>query len=168
MKKEIKIIFTVVAVLAVLQIAGGIFYTAYTYKKEKSYTYVDCTVLSVETEKSEDSDDTLIVKGVTVSYVNKDGQTAVAKMKDFPSGFKEGSVFKARYSDDPCLLSVETTDWFTPICLLVLGISYAAGDLIFLLVRKKLGLYAFKDANGDDNLQDVDTDENESENSTGE
>lgn len=163
MKKEIKIIFTVVAVLAVLQIAGGIVYTAYTCKKEKTYTYVDCTVLSVETEKSED-DDKVIVKGVTVSYLSGDGQTVVAKMKDLPSSFKEGSVFKARYSDDPCLVSVETTDWFTPICLLVLGISYAAGDLIFLLVRKKLGLYAFKDADEDENFQDVETEENESEN----
>ncbi len=142
MKKELKTLWIAVVVLAVLQLIGGTIYTAATAANEKNFTYVDCTVLSVQSKQEED---TLIVTGITVSYTDDAGNAVVAEMADFPASFSVGSVFEGRYSDDPLLISAETTDWFTPVFLIVLGAAYGLFALITWSLRKKMGLYAMED-----------------------
>lgn len=146
MKKELKTLWIAVVVLAVLQLIGGAVYTAATAANEKNFTYVDCTVLSVQSQEEEDG---LIITGITVSYVDDGGNTVVAEMADFPASFSVGSVFEGRYSDDPQLISAETTDWFTPVFLIVLGAAYGLFALITWLLRKKMGLYAMEDISED-------------------
>ncbi len=155
MKKELKVICITVAVLAVLQLVGGIFYTAMTAKEEKSYTYVECTILSVQSKKE---DDTVIIEGITVSYLGSYGQTVVAQMADFPSSFAEGETFTGRFRDDPLLISAEHTDWFTPVFLIVLGAAYAVIDITLFLLRKKMGLYAMESV-ADDYIYEDESDE---------
>lgn len=142
MKKDLRTVWIVVMVLAVLQIAGGSYFTLRTALYEKNYTYVDCTVVSVQSIQEEDS---LQVQGITVSYVNEAGETVLAQMEDFPSTFSVGSTFRGRYEQDPYRLSAQETDWFTPVFLVVLGLVYGLGGLGALLLRKKMGLYAMED-----------------------
>lgn len=149
MKKELKTLWIVVAVLAVLQIVGGSVYTGWTAVKEKTHTYVDCTVMAVQSTTDGDS---VTIDGITVSYVNGEGQTVVAQMADFPTSFAEGYTFRARYQDDPLTLSVQQTDWFTPVFLLILGLAYGLLDLLALLLRKKMGLYALVDITEDEQI----------------
>lgn len=163
MKKGLVTLFILVAVLAVAQITGGIVYTVLTAENEARYTYVEATVKDVETEKGED--DSVTVKSITVTYIGADGEVE-ATMKDFPSKFSIGTTFTARYDEDPTLLSTESTDWFTPIFLIILGVLYALGDAIALLNRKNIGLYALSDdgketSAEEDNWSLVDTDEEE-------
>ncbi len=153
MKKSLVTLFVVVAVLAVLLIAGGIAYTVLTAEKESAYTYVEATVKEVETEPS---DDAVTIKKVTVTYTGADGEEVTAVMEDFPEKFSVGSTFTARYSVDPLTLSAEKTDWFTPIFMLVLGVAYALGDAIAFFNRKKFGLYALSDGGGDVATEDDD------------
>lgn len=160
MKKELKTLWIVVAVLAVLQIVGGCIYTGWTAVKEKTYTYVDCTVMAVQSTINGDS---VTIDGITVSYVNEQGQTVMAQMADFPTSFAEGETFRARYQDDPLTLSVRQTDWFTPVFLLILGLAYALFDLGALLLRKKMGLYALVDIteDGQTDLTEEQTEQND-------
>lgn len=146
MKKDLRTVWIVVMVLAVLQIAGGSYFTLRTALYEKNYTYVDCTVVSVQSTQEEDS---LLVQGITVSYVNEAGETVLAQMEDFPSSFSVGSTFRARYEQDPYSISAQETDWFTPVFLLVLGAGYGLFGLAALLLRKKMGLYAMEDVSDD-------------------
>lgn len=160
MKKELKVICITVAVLAVLQLVGGIFYTAMTAKEEKSYTYVECTIVWVQRKEDDDTtgDDTVAIEGITVSYIGDDGQTVVAQMADFPSSFSVGETFTGRFRDDPLLISAEHTDWFTPVFLIVLGAAYAVIDIILFLLRKKMGLYAMESV-ADDYIYEDESDE---------
>lgn len=143
MKKELKTVWIVVAVLAILQIIGGSIYTLHTAEQEKRYTYVACTIEEIRTKQDGDS---LIVEGITVSYRADDGSTVTAQMVDFPPRFSEGDTLQGRYVDDPLKISAQQTDWFTPVFLIVLGVAYAAFDVAALLLRKKLGLYALQNA----------------------
>lgn len=142
MKKELKTIWIAVAVLALAQIIGGCIFTARTAAAEHSYTYVDCTVVSV---RSTQEGDTVTVTGITVSYPDQEGKTVEAQMADFPTKFSVGSKFRGRYQQDPQIVSAQQTDWFTPVFLIVLGVAYALGDLAVLLLRKKMGLYALEE-----------------------
>lgn len=142
MKKGLVTLFILVAVLAVAQITGGIVYTVMTAKQEARYTYVEATVKEVEIVSGEN--DSVTVNSITVTYIGADGERE-AKMKNFPSKFSVGTTFTARYDDDPTLLSIESTDWFTPIFLIVLGLLYALGDIIALVNKKNIGLYALSD-----------------------
>lgn len=159
MKKEFKIIFITVAVLSVLQLIGGTVYTAWTASQDELYTYVDCTVVSVQ---SVTEGDTLKIEGITVSYVNENGEVVTAQMEDFPSSFSIGEVFSGRYLDDPLSISAKKTDWFTPVFLIILGAAYAIFDLIAFLLRKKMGLYAmvspYDYEDDEDEIADEDTD----------
>lgn len=165
MRKELKTLWIAVAVLAVLQILGGIAYTAYTASEDSRYTYVDCTVISVNTHDGEDG--ALIVDGIIVSYVDENGNTVIAEMEDFPSSFSEGSLIGGRFSDDPKKISTARTDWFTPVFLIILGLFYALIDAVALIFRKKAGLYALVDATDEtsadveDEIGDEDSNENE-------
>lgn len=152
MKKELKTLWIVVAVLAVLQIVGGCIYTGWTVAKDRTYTYVDCTVVSVQSTKK---DDIVTIDAVIVSYVNEQGQTVLAQMADFPASFAESSTFRGRYLDDPLTLSAQQTDWFTPVFLLILGLAYALFDLGALLLRKKMGLYALEDISEDEQQEEM-------------
>lgn len=142
MKKELKTLWITVAVLAVLQIIGGSVYTTMTAVQEKKFTYVDCTVIAVQSTRNED---TVTIEGVTVSYRNGEGDTVIAQMTDYPSSFEIGSVFRGRYLNDPEAVSAQVTDWFTPVFLIVLGVGYGLIDVAALLLRKKMGLYALRD-----------------------
>lgn len=142
MKRDFKILCTAVAVLAVLQIVCGAAYTVYTVKEDSSYTYVECTVLEVKTSQE---DEAVKVEEITVSYMNEEGRSVVARMADFPERFSVGSVFTGRYRDDPMSISAQKTDFFTPVFLIVLGAAYAIADTVFLLMRKKMGFYAMED-----------------------
>lgn len=162
MKKELKTLWITVVVLAVLQLIGGIAYTAWTAQCERRYTYVDCTVVSVSTSQGEE-EGALIVEGITVSYVADGGGTVIAEMEDFPSSFAVGESFRGRYSDDPSLISAKTTDWFTPVFLIILGAMYALAAAVMFILRKKMGLYAmespderFEDDGEYDELDDID------------
>ncbi len=158
MKRQVKSFIIVIAVIAVLQIAGGTVYAIHTARNDKQYTYVDCTVVSVDFEEKEDNQGT--INGITVSYVNSEGQTVVAKMADYPYKFSVGTVFRARYTDNPELLSAQSADWFTPVLMIVLGVAYAIGDVVLWVIRKKTGLYALGtiDDSADDDLDDFDDD----------
>lgn len=147
MKREFKTLWIAVAVLAVLQLIGGTIYTAATAARERDYTYVECTVVDVRKTEQED---TLTIEEITVSYTDADGNTVTAKMADFPASFSVGSTFEGRYTDDPYLISAEDTDWFTPVFLLILGGAYAIGDIVALLLRKRVGLYAMEDIQDED------------------
>lgn len=142
MKKEMKTLWIVVAVLAVLQIIGGSVYTAMTAIRERDFTYVDCTIVSVQTTQE---GDTVQVNGVTVTYTDAAGKTVTAEMLDFPERFSVGQTFRGRYENDPRKISAEKTDWFTPVFLIVLGAAYGLFDVAALLLRKKMGLYALAD-----------------------
>lgn len=146
MKKEFKAIWWTVAVLAVLQLVGGIIYTSYTAKLEREFTYVECTVTDVQTKKDEDSEDknALIIERIVVTYKNSAGETVDAEMTDYPQSFAIGTTFTARYTNDPHSLSAEHTDWFTPIFLIVLGAVYAITAAALLIFRKHTGLYAME------------------------
>ncbi len=148
MKKQYKTLLIIIAVLAVLQIVGGIVYTSIVGAQEKEYTYVTCTVVKVETEQQED--ESYLVTGITVTYENDKGETITATMQDFPSSFAEGKSFEARYKDNPLSLSAEKTDWFTPVFLLCLGVCYAIGAIVMYAMRKKMGLYALDNEEKDD------------------
>lgn len=143
MKKELKTLWIAVVVLAVLQLIGGIAYTSWTAHCERQYTYVDCTVVSVSTSQGEE-EGALTVEGITVSYVASGGETVIAEMEDFPSSFAIGESFRGRYSDDPTLISAKTTDWFTPVFLIILGAMYALAAAVMFILRKKMGLYAME------------------------
>lgn len=158
MKKELKVLCITVAVLAVLQLIGGIFYTAMTAREEKKYTYVECTITSVQ---SKEEDDTVTIEGITVSYIGNDGQTVIAQMVDFPSSFSVGETFTGRFKDDPLLISAEQTDWFTPVFLIILGAAYALIDITLFLLRKKMGLYAMESVADDYIYEDESDDESE-------
>lgn len=145
MKKELKTIWIVVAVLSVLQILGGIAYTAMTAAKERNFTYVDCTVVSVQ---STQDDDTVHIQGVTVTYLDREGNTVTAQLQDIPERFAVGETLQGRYEDDPLKISTEKTDWFTPVFLIVLGTAYGLFDVAAWLLRKKMGLYALEDVSG--------------------
>lgn len=142
MKKELKTIWVVVAVLAVLQILGGSVYTAMTATKERSFTYVDCTVVSVQSTQDEG---TVQIQGVTVTYLDGKGNTVTAQLQDLPERFAVGESIRGRYDDDPLKISTEKTDWFTPVFLIVLGTAYGLFDVVAWLLRKKMGLYALED-----------------------
>lgn len=159
MKKELKILWITVAVLAVLQLIGGTIYTVWTAKEEQKYTYVECTIVSVQSKKEED---TVIIEGITVSYLGDDGTTVIAEMADFPSSFSVGTVFTGRFKNDPLKISAEDTDWFTPVFLIVLGGMYAIIDIALLLFRKKMGLYAMESV-ADDHIYEDDPDEDTDE-----
>lgn len=142
MKKELKTFWIVVAVLAVLQIIGGCAYTAMTAIKERNFTYVVCTVVSVQTTQD---GDTVQVQEITVNYTDTTGNTVTAEMIDFPERFSVGETFQGRYENDPLKISAEKTDWFTPVFLIILGVAYGLFDVAALLLRKKMGLYALAD-----------------------
>ncbi len=142
MKKELKTLWLVIAVLAVLQIFGGSVYTAMTAAKERDYTYVDCTIVSVQ---STQDGDTVQIQSVTVTYLNTEGNTVTAQLQDLPERFSVGETFRGRYENDPEKISAEKTDWFTPIFLIVLGAAYGLFDVAAWLLRKKMGLYALGD-----------------------
>ncbi len=169
MKKEFRTLWIAVAVLAVLQLVGGGVYTAWTAHCEKQYTYVTCTVISVSSSKQE-GDDAVTIDGITVSYVNEQGETVVAEMEDFPSSFAVGESFSGRYSDDPTRISAKQTDWFTPVFLIVLGMGYALFDILTFIFRKKMGLYAMvspaeelsDDEEYEDDTEEYDGEENRS------
>lgn len=150
MKRELKTLWIVVAVLAVLQIVGGSIYTAITAVRERNYTYVDCTVVSVKTTPDGEN---FRVEGITVSYADSTGNTVTADMVDFPSSFSVGSTFRGRYEQDPKAVSAEHTDWFTPVFLIVLGAVYALADIGALLLRKKMGLYALNEITDEEEPQ---------------
>lgn len=159
MKREFKIIWLCVAILAVLQLVGGIVYTSYTAKLEREFTYVECTVAEVQTKKDEDSEDenALIIEKIIVTYKNSAGETVDAEMTDYPQSFAIGSTFTGRYTDDPHKISAEHTDWFTPVFLIVLGALYAIADIAALLFRKHTGLYAME-AVGEEYEENADSD----------
>lgn len=142
MRREFKTLWIAVAVLAVLQLIGGTIYTAATAARERDFTYVECTIVDVKTTEQED---TVTIEEITVSYTDADGNTVTAKMADFPASFSVGSTFEGRYTDDPHKISAQTTDWFTPVFLLILGGAYAIGDIVAFALRKKMGLYAMVD-----------------------
>lgn len=142
MKKELKTIWVVVAVLAVLQILGGSVYTAMTAAKERNYTYVDCTIVSVQ---STQDDDSVQIQSVTVTYLDREGNTVTAQLQDLPERFAVGETIRGRYADDPQKISTEKTDWFTSVFLIVLGTAYGLFDVGAWLLRKKMGLYALED-----------------------
>lgn len=150
MKRRLTVLWWFVAVLAILQIAGGIVLLVHTAKKEAEYTYVECTVKEVVAEQN---GDTFTVKDLIVTY-EEEGETIIASMADYPKSFAEGSSFTARYSDDKRLLSAEKTDWFSPALLLCLGIAYAIGDIVALALQKKTGLYALQDADGGEEIEE--------------
>lgn len=142
MKREFKTLWIAVAVLAVLQLIGGTIYTAATAARERTYTYVECTVIDVRVTEQEEG---VTVEAITVSYTDANGNAVIAEMIDFPSKFSLGSTFEGRYTDDPHKISAQTTDWFTPVFLLILGGAYAIGDIVAFALRKKMGLYAMVD-----------------------
>lgn len=158
MKRDLKVLWITVAVLAVLQLVGGAVYTAWTAKCEKQYTYVDCTVISVQS--SEDGD-ALRIEGITVSYTDGEGRTVIAEMEDFPSSFSVGSTFRGRYSNDPLSISAKQTDWFTPTFLIFLGALYALFDILALILRKRMGLYAMESPSetSDDCTNEIESEE---------
>ncbi len=151
MRKDFLTIFIAIAILAVLQIVGGTIYTITTAVVESKYTYYDCTIVEIETEKVESDTDSEIeqykIKNVKVSYTLADGTEIIANASYYPTPLAVGDVFVGRVSSDSTSDSVssETTDWFTPIFMIVLGVVYALIDLLFFVFRKKTGLYALKD-----------------------
>lgn len=155
MRKDLLTIFIVVAVLAVCQIVGGVVYTVYTARKDASFDYYDCTIVEIETEKvetdTEDGEEQFTIKSVKVQYTLSDGTEVEAYATQYPSSLAVGTEFVGRVSRDSNSLDVsaETTDWFTPIFMIALGVVYAIIDLLFFIFRKKTGLYALKDVSNE-------------------
>lgn len=147
MKRHLKTLLVVIAVLAVFQIVVGALLLSWTVKTEHSYTYVSATITEIQTEKqqNEDGDEYYTVKSVSVTYTNDSGESVTATLADFPYSFELGTVVKCRYTDNPLSLSTQTTDWFTPIFTVSLGAIYAIGGTLLFVFRKNFGLYALED-----------------------
>lgn len=147
MKKQIKALFIVLIVLSVLQIVGGIVYLCLTAVDDKRYTDVVCTISEVKTsvsESDEEEDESVTVESIVVTYVNENGETVEATLESFPSSFSVGTKLDGRYKDDPHSITLEKTSWFLPSFILVLGVAYAIGTVVFYLSRKRMGLYALE------------------------
>lgn len=151
--KQLKIIWIIVVVLAVLQIVGGCVYTAWTVKDEQRYTYVDCVIDGIDSVQDGDN---YKIESVTVSYF-MDGASVSAILVDYPAKIELGATLSGRYAENPTEVSCKTTDWFTPIFLICLGVAYAIGAAVAFVLRKKMGLYAIVDeVGGDEELDDDD------------
>lgn len=154
MRKDFLTIFIVIAVLAVCQIVGGVIYTVKTAIEDRKYDYYECTIIDIETEKVESDEESVEqykIKAVKVTYTLEDGTTITANATQYPQSIAVGNVFVGRVSNESISgnVSCETTDWFTPILMIVLGVVYALADLLFYLFRKKTGLYALRDVSDD-------------------
>lgn len=156
MKKQLKTIFIILIVLAVLQIVGGVVYLSFTAVEDASYTTVECTIHSVvftKTEKQEEQEEQGTIDKVIVTYQNAQGETIQAELSDYPASFSIGSVFEGRYkSEEPTKITMEETDWFTPSFMLCVGVLYAIGATLLFVFRKKLGMYALDDAVDDEEI----------------
>lgn len=142
--KQLKTIWIIIVVLAVLQIIGGSVYTAWTVDNERRYTYVDCVIVDITAVADGDS---YTVEAVLVEY-EADGKTVSAKLVDYPSKMEIGTTVHGRYDQSVQEISCKTTDWFTPIFLLCLGVAYAIGAALAFVFRKKMGLYVIVDEVG--------------------
>ncbi len=147
MKRRLRTLLVIIAVLAVFQIVAGALLLSWTVTTEKSYTYVTATITEIQTEKqqNEDGDEYYTVKSISVAYTNNSGESVVATLADFPYSFELGTVLECRYTDNPLSLSTQTTDWFTPVFTIVLGVVYAIGGTLLFVFRKNFGLYALED-----------------------
>lgn len=165
MKRQIKTIFIILVVLAVLQIVGGTIYLSFTAVDDKKYTTVECTIHSVVFTKTEDDEEegtSGTIDKVIVTYQNEQGDTIEAELEDYPASFSIGSVFEGRYKDDPYKITLEETDWFTPSFMLAMGIAYAIGTSVLFAMRKRMGWYALDDGQ-DKHAEDVEEEIKENE-----
>ncbi len=169
MRRSYLAIWIIIVIFAVLQTVGGAVYLALSIEKENAYTYVDCTIENIVSEPSGESDETYIVKSITVSYTNENGEKVIAEMIDFPQSFQEGSTFIGRYLDNPLEISAESKDLSLQYFTLCLGIVYAIAAVLLFVYRRKLGLYALEDVERnmvieeDDDWTLVDDEENNEE-----
>lgn len=145
MKRQLKTILIVLIVVAVLQIVGGIVYLSLTAVDEKRYTSVECTITEVISKVQENEDgeeETLKIESIIVTYQNANGESVTAELADYPSSFEIGTVLEGRYKDDPSVITLGDTDWFTPALVLVVGVAYGIGAVVMYATRKKTGMYA--------------------------
>lgn len=156
MRRSYLAIWIMIVIFAVLQTVGGAVYLALSIEKENAYTYVECTIENIVSEPSGESDETYIVKSVTVSYTNEKGEEILAELIDYPQSFTEGTTFTGRYLDDPLEISTESKDLSLQYFTLCLGVVYAIASVLLFVYRRKLGLYALEDVEGNMVIEDDD------------
>jgi len=131
-------------VLAAILVVGGVVYVSLTAADAARYQSVTATVVQVQTEKKDEN--SVVIKAVTVRYETPQGATQSDLSGQFPDKLQEGGDLSVRYKkSDTSFVTAERIDWGTPIFLLVIGVLYTVGSVVFVHLRKKAGDYALYD-----------------------
>lgn len=131
-------------VLAAILVVGGVVYVSLTAVDAARYQSVMATVVQVKTEKKDEN--SVVVKSVTVQYETPQGTVRDDLSGQLPDKLQEGGTLSVRYKkSDTSFVTAERIDWGTPIFLLVIGVLYAVGSIVFVHLRKKAGDYALYD-----------------------
>jgi hypothetical protein len=148
MNPRLKKLIAFVVVISTILIVGGVVYTSLLGVENSQYTKTTATITHIETEKK--GENTFIVKSASVTYDTPEG-TKVNKLSGvLPVSLKEGGQVEVRFNNaNPDSVTAEMIDWFPAVFLLILGVLYAVGGAVVVVLRKQAGYYAIVEQNNE-------------------
>ena len=142
-----KLIIIVVVISAVL-IIGGVVYTSILGVEANQYSKTTGTISAIATE--ERGENTFVVKWAIVTYETPQGTKTNKLAGVLPPRLEEGAEVEVRFNkNNPDVVTAEMIDWFPAVFLLVLGVLYAIGGSLVVILRKKAGYYAIVEQTDD-------------------
>lgn len=148
MNSRLKKLILIVIVISSVLIVGGVVYTSILGAESNQYSKTMGTISVIETE--EKGENIVVVKEASVTYETPQGTKTNKLTGVLPSRLEEGSDLEIRYNKaNPDVVTAEMIDWFPAVFLLILGVLYAVGGGLVVILRKKAGYYAIVEQSND-------------------
>jgi hypothetical protein len=153
MNPRLKKLIAFVVVISTILIVGGVVYTSLLGVENSQYTKTTATIVDFDVVSVGEKNgiEQFEIKNVRVTYETPDG----TKINTLSGVVMKRSYYideqvEVRFNNaNPDIVKIEMIDWFPAVFLLILGVLYAVGGAVVVVLRKQAGYYAIVEQNNE-------------------